>query len=174
MEGTRFAVAAILIITAGILPKAIANPYISDAGSIWIPDSSREYLDDSGHVLRYRFVAIDSNMLHASLVGSAEYASAGDPATIELSIFDDVTLIARVIAHKGSRFKVFVSFSGSTCESDVDSDGSNGSLEFSKLGHVMGRFWVCDQIYTIGPTRDLVIPYHVVSMLDPDNLPSID
>ncbi len=174
MERTRFSVATILIITASIPPAAIADPYISDANSISISDSSREYLEDSGHVLRYRIVAVNSNMLQESLAELADNASAGDPATIELAMFDDVVLIASVVEQKGWRFKVFVSFTASTCESNLDDDGSNGSLEFSKIGHVTGRFWVCDQIYTIGPTRDLFIPFHVVSMLDPNNLPIID
>jgi len=114
-------------------------------------------------------------MLQSTLIGLAENENAGDPTTIELTMFDDVMLLARVVASRDeSRFKLFASISDTICESDTDSDGSNGGLEFSKKGHVTGRFWVCHQIYTIGPTRDLRTPYHVVSKLDPDNLPSID
>jgi hypothetical protein len=170
----RSAVAALLIIAACILPKALADPYLMDAGSIWISESSKEYLDDSGHVLRYRIVSVDSDRLQASLVGLAEDAGTGDMPTLELQLFDDVSLIVGVRSWTGWTFKVVVRLAGATCGSDLDRDGSNGSLNFSKQGHVVGRFWVCDQIYTIGPTNDLVIPYHVIRMLDPENLPSID
>ena len=174
MEKARLVIAAILTLTTSIFSSAIADPYLSGTDSIEISESSREYLDGSGHVLRYRFVAIDSKLLQASLSDSAGGESAEGPATVELTMFDDVTLVVRVIAQKKVGFKVLVSPSDATCESDVDDDGSNGSLEFTRLGHVTARFWVCDQIYTIGTMRDLAIPYHVVSMLDPNNLPNID
>ena len=132
MEKARFAVAAILIMTACCIPDTGADPYVSDAGSIWIPESSLEFLDDSGHVLRYRFVAINSELLRASLIGSANDVGVGGPANIELTMFDDVTLIVQVVSYRGSLFKILASFSSSNCESDLDRDGSNGGLEFSK------------------------------------------
>lgn len=174
MAKTRFVVAAILVIAPCFLTKAIADPYISDVDLGFLSDLDREYLDDSGHVLRYRVVAVDSGNLQSSLATLPDDVGIGEPATIVLQMFDDVSLIARVISRKGGRFKVAVHLAGATCDSESDSNDSNGSLEFSNLGHVVGRFWVCDQIYTIGPIRELTIPYHVVSMLDPENLPSID
>ena len=168
------AVAAILLMTAIVAPKASANPYIYDAGSIAVTESRQEYLESSGYVLRYRFVAVDSELLLATLVSMSETGNTNSPATIELPMLDDVTLIASVVSYKNGRFKFFAKASGLTCESQVDGDGSNGSLEMTKLGHVTGRFWVCDHIYTIGPTPDLQLPYHIVSKLDPMNLPSID
>ena len=168
------AVAAILLMTAIVAPNTSANPYIYDAGSIAVTESHQEYLESSGHVLRYRFVAVNSELLRATLASMANTGNTNSPATIELPMFDDITLIASVVSYKYGRIRFFVKVSGLKCETRLDGHGSNGSLEMGKLGHVTGRFWVCDQIYTIGPTPELQLPYHIVSKLDPMNLPSID
>ena len=167
-------IAAILLMTAIPVSNVVADPYIRDVSSIDAAETYQEYLESNNHALRYRLVEIKSELLQTTLVESAESESTSGPATIELRLFDDVLLIANVLSYKNGRFKFIVKSGDSNCNSRVDGEGSNGSLEMSKLGHVTSRFWVCDQIYTIGPTRDLRLPYHVVRQLDPKNLPSID
>jgi hypothetical protein len=170
----RFNIAAILLMTAILVSNVVADPYIRDVGSIDVAETYQEYLESNNHALRYRLVTIKSESLQATLVELAESGNTNRLATIELRLFDDVLLIANVLSYRYGRFNFFVKAGHSNCKSRVDGDGSNGSLEMTKLGHVTGRFWVCDQTYTIGPTRDLRLPYHVVWQLDPNNLPSID
>ena len=174
MRIRRLNIVASLLMTAIPVSNLVADPYIRGADSIEAAESYQEELDSYNHGLRYRLVEINSELLQATLVRFSGSESTNGPATIELQLFDDVLLIADVLSYRNGRFRFIVKAGDSNCSSRVDGEGSNGSLEMSKLGHVTGRFWVCDQIYTIGPTRDLRIPYHVVWQLDPNNLPSID
>jgi len=174
MRIRRLKIAAILLMSAIPVSNLVADPFIRDVDSIEVAESYQEELDSFNHGLRYRLVEINSELLQTTLVESAGSESTNGPATIELRLFDDVLLIVDVLSYRNGRFRFFVKARDSNCSSRVDGEGSNGSLEMSQLGHVTGRFWVCDQIYTIGPTRNLRIPYHVVWQLDPENLPSID
>jgi hypothetical protein len=174
MRISRLNIAAILLMTAIPVSNVVADSYIRDVGSIDVIETYQEYLESNNYALRYRLVAINSESLQKTLVELAESGSTSGPATIELPLFDDVLLIANVLSDRNGRIRFFAKTDDSICNSDLDTDGSNGSLEMSKLGHITGRFWICDQIYTIGPIPDLRLPYHVITQLDPMNLPSID
>jgi hypothetical protein len=174
MRIRRLNITAVLLMTAIPVSNVVADSFIRDMDSIDIAESYREHLDSSKHVLRYRFVSIESESLRKTLFGLAESGSTNGSATIELRLFDDVLLIANVLPPRYGRFKFFVRAADASCNSIVDGDGSNGSLEMSQLGHVTGRFWVCDKLYTIGPIADLRLPFHIIEQLDPNSLPSID
>lgn len=167
-------IVAILLITSIPVSTVLADPYIIKPVSIEIAETYQDYLSSNSYSLRHRLVEIKSELLQTTLVELAESESMNDPATIDLQLFDDVLLSLEVISRSRFGFGLFAAVADSNCKSQVDAGGSNGSLEMSDLGHVSGRFWVCNQVYTIGPTRDLRLPYHVVRQLDPDNLPSID
>ena len=170
----RLDLAAILLLTLMPVSNVAADPYIQDVDAIDVLKIYEEYLDSSDYALRSRLVAINSESLRGKLIGLAGSASTNDPAIIRLRLFDDVLLIANILTNKNGQMRFFAKTADSTCKPDKGTDGSNGSLEISELGHVTGRFWVCDQIYTIGPTPDLRLPFHIVQQLDPMNLPSID
>lgn len=170
----RLDLAAILLLTLMPVSNVAADPYIQDVDAIDVLKIYEEYLDSSEYALRSRLVTINTERLRDKLVGLAGSGRANDPAIIRLRLFDDVLLIANFLSNKNGQIRFFAKTADSTCKPDKGADGSNGSLEMSELGHVTGRFWVCDQVYTIGPTPDLRLPYHVVRQLDQMNLPSID
>ena len=166
---------AVLILLMIAIPdrSVVADSFVRDANSIKVTDGDKDFLE-SGHVLRYRIVSVDSWSLRTTLFEAAESANANDLEPIELQLFDDVTIVVAVLPIDGYSTYFFVSAIDSICESAVNRERSNGSLEMTMLGHVTGRFWVCDQIYTIGPMSDLQLPYHIIVQLDPKNLPPYD
>ena len=174
MRIRRLNIVAFVLVIANPASSLVADPYIRDVASIEAEKNYQEESESYNHTLRDRLVEIDSELLQTTLNENAGSKSTNSPATIELQLFDDVLLIADVLSYRNSVFRFFVKAGDSNCNSRVDEEGSNGSLRFSKSGHVVGLFEVCDEIYTIGPTRDLQIPYHFVRQWDPNNLPSID
>lgn len=137
MRIRRLNIVAIVLMTAIPVSNLVADPYVRNVASIEATETYQEELDSYNHALRYRLVEINSKLLHTTLNEIAGSESTSSPATIELQLFDDVLLIADVLSYRNGRFRFIVKTGDSNCTSRVDEEGSNGSLEMSKLGHVI-------------------------------------
>ena len=174
MRIRRLNIVTFVLLIAIPASSLVADPYIRDVASIEAAKNYREESESNNYSLRDRLVEIDSEFLQTTLRDNAGSNSTNSPTTIELQLFDDVLLIVDVLSYRNNAFRFFVKAGNSNCNRRVDEEGSNGILRFTELGHVVAKFEVCDEIYTIAPTRDLQIPYHFVRQWDQNNLPNID
>ena len=156
-----------------LLITCVGHPANAEPFMVGVDEFATEQHEWLSGALRYRFVTIDSVALKAALSDAARMKNNGSPNVIQLQLFDQLTLSALVLQYRQEyKAEFFAWTNDANCEMPVDESSSNGSMELSKLGHVTGRFWICDRVYGIGPTDSL--PYHVVSEWDPDKLPPID
>lgn len=131
------------------------------------PTFGGKYYESSEHVLRYRYVIVNIDMLRAYLADSKEELA--QPTGLVLSLFPDMEIIAFPVEFGSHR---------ATFDIRVDTEDSDSEvigetvLMVGPHGHLRASIEMIGGRYGIGPTDQL--PYHIVIEFDPENPPPID
>ena len=131
------------------------------------PTLNGTYYESSEHVLRYRYVIIDIDILRAYLAASNEQLT--PTKRLVLSLFPDMEIIAFPVELRSHRAELDIR--ADTEDSDSEVIGKV-DLRVGPHGHLLASIDVNGRRYGIGPTDQL--PYHIIVEFDPENLPSID
>jgi len=131
------------------------------------PTVGGKYYESSEHVLRYRYVIVNIDMLRAYLAESKEELA--QPTSLVVSLFPDIEIIASPVELRSHRATFDIKADTEDFDSEVIGEVV---LMVGPHGHLRASIEMSGRRYGIGPTDQL--PYHIVIEFDPENLPPID
>jgi len=169
MPSPRLAV--LWVVLATIFPSAAVSddvsPLIQPVERPVSPTFGGKYYESSEHVLRYRCVIVNIDMLRAYIAGSEEELA--QASGLVLGLFPDVEIIAFPVELRSHRATFDIKADTEDSKPEVIGEAV---LMVGPHGHLSASIEMIGRRYGIGPTDQL--PYHIVIEFDPENLPPID